>query len=236
MFPGWALAGGTSEFAKRAADSATHARLIREMRSLFRAQTGNTLESVQFREHPSNKALTGKTLADHLRAFGQPLTLDAGFEALIALQLAGGFTGVFYAMADADLDVFLQHPMASISSDGDLVTPGIGFPHPRSYGAFPRVLARYVRERHLLTLESAIHKMTGVPAAMIGLPERGLLREGNFADIVIFDAGRIGDHATYADPHHYSDGVVHLFVNGIPVLTAGLPTHARPGRPIRRPE
>ena len=206
------------------------------MRSLFRAQTGNTLESVQFREHPSNKALTGKTLADHLRAFGQPLTLDAGFEALIALQSAGGFTGVFYAMADADLDVFLQHPMASISSDGDLVTPGIGFPHPRSYGAFPRVLARYVRERHLLTVESAIHKMTGVPAAMIGLPERGLLREGNFADIVVFDADRIADHATYADPHHYSEGVVHLFVNGIAVLTAGLPTHARSGRPIRRPE
>ena len=186
--------------------------------------------------YPTQPLLNGKTLADHLRALDQPLTLDAGLEALVALQSAGGFTGVFYGMADQDLDVFLQHPMASVSSDGDVVTPGIGFPHPRSYGAFPRVLARYVRERHLLTLESAIHKMTGFPAAMIGLPERGQLREGNFADIVIFDAGRIGDHATYADPHHYSDGVVHLFVNGIPVLTAGLPTHARQCRPIRRPE
>ena len=236
MFPPWALAGGTSAFASRAADPATHARLIAEMRSMFRAQTGNTLESVQFRVHPTQPLLNGKTLADHLRALGQPLTLDAGLEALVALQSAGGFTGVFYGMADQDLDVFLQHPMASVSSDGDLVTPGIGFPHPRSYGAFPRVLARYVRERHLLTLESAIHKMTGVPAAMIGLPERGLLREGNFADIVIFDADRIGDRATYADPHQYSEGVIHLFVNGIAVLNAGLPTQARPGRPIRRPE
>ena len=236
MFPGWALAGGTAEFAKRAADSTSHARIVRDMRILFRAQTGNTLESVQFREHPSNPRLTGKTLADELRALGRPLTLDDGFEAMIALQAAGGFTGVFYAMADQDLDAFLQHPMASISSDGDLVTPGVGFPHPRSYGAFPRVLARYVRERHVLTLESAIHKMTGIPAAMIGLPQRGVLREGNYADIAIFDAEHIVDRATYADPHRYAEGVVHLFVNGTAVLRDGAPTRARPGAAIRRPQ
>jgi N-acyl-D-amino-acid deacylase len=235
MFPGWALAGGTAEFAKRAADSSTHARIVREMRTLFRAQTANTLGSVQFRVHPTNPRLTGRTLADHLRALGRPLTLDEGFEALIALQAAGGFTGVFYAMADQDLDAFLQHPMASVSSDGDLVTPGVGFPHPRSYGAFPRVLSRYVRERHVLTLESAIHKMTGVPASMIGLPQRGLLRDGNYADIAIFDAERIMDRATYADPHHYAEGVVHLFVNGTAVLRDGALTTARPGVAIRRP-
>jgi N-acyl-D-amino-acid deacylase len=236
IFPPWALAGGTAAFAQRAADPTTRARLLTEMRAIFRSQTGNTLESVQFREHPTNRQLTGKTLADHLRAAGQPLTLDAGFEALIALQSAGGFVGVFYGMSDRDLDAFLLHPSASISSDGDLVTPGIGFPHPRSYGAFPRVLAHYVRERHVLTLEAAIHKMTGVPAATFGLPARGLLREGYAADIAIFDAERISDRATYSDPHHYAEGVVHLFVNGSAVLSNGVATHARPGTPIRRPE
>ena len=178
-----------------AIDSATHARIVRDMRALFRAQTASTLESVQFREHPTNPRLTGKTLADHLRALGRPLTLDEGFEAMIALQAAGGFTGVF-----------------------------------------PRVLVRYVRERRVLTLESAIHKMTGVPAAMIGLPQRGVLREGNYADIAIFDAEHIVDRATYADPHHYAEGVVHLFVNGTAVLRNGAATHARPGAVIRRPQ
>jgi N-acyl-D-amino-acid deacylase len=138
-------------------------------------------------------------------------------------------------MADRDLDAFLQHPSAAISSDGDLVTPGVGFPHPRSYGAFPRILARYVRERRVLTLEAAIAKMTSVPAAMIGLSQRGALREGFAADIVLFDADRISDLATYSDPHHYATGVVHLFVNGTAVLRDGLPTGARPGEPIRRP-
>ena len=234
LFPAWALAGGTAAFARRAADPATRARLLTEMRDIFRSQTGNTLESVQFREHPSDSGLNGKTLADHLRARGVPLTLDSGFDALIALQATGGFIGVFYGMSDQDLDLFLQHPAASVSSDGDLVTPGVGFPHPRSYGAFPRVLARYVRERHVLTLEAAIHKMTGVPSAMLGVPRRGLLREGNFADIVVFDAERIVDRATYSDPHHYSEGVVSLFVNGVAVLRNGSATGNRPGRPIRR--
>ncbi len=236
MFPGWALAGGTSAFAARAADSATRERIRTEMRALFRSQTGNTLESVQFREHPTTASLNGRTLADHLRHIGEPLTLDAGFDALITLQAAGGFTGVFYGMADQDLDEFLRHPMAAVSSDGDLVTPGVGFPHPRSYGAFPRVLAHYVRERRALTLEAAIHKMTDVPARQIGLPDRGVLRAGAFADIAVFDAATISDVATYADPHHYSTGITHLLVNGVAVLQRGTLTRNRPGRPIRRPD
>jgi N-acyl-D-amino-acid deacylase len=236
MFPTWALAGGTPAFAARVADPAVRARVISDMRTLFRSQTGNTLESVQFREHPTDASLNGRTLADHLRSLGQPLTLEAGFEALITLQAAGGFVGVFYGMADQDLDVFLQHPMASVSSDGDLVTPGVGFPHPRSYGAFPRVLARYVRERSVLTLESAIHKMTGVPARSIGVPDRGQLRAGAFADLVVFDATTIADVATYADPHHYATGVRHLLINGTPVIANGALTRQRPGRAIRRPE
>ena len=234
LFPPWALAGGTSEFAARAAAPATRARLVREMAPLFRSQTGNTLESVQFRVHPTTPALNGKTLADHLRFTSQPLTLDAGFDALITLQAAGGFIGIFSAMSEPDLDAFLRHPMASISSDGDLVSPGTGFPHPRSYGAFPRVLARDVRERHVLTLESAIHKMTGVPATLIGLRDRGVLREGAFADVVVFDAARVQDMATYSDPHHYAVGIAHLLINGQAVLRDGRTTKARPGTPIRR--
>jgi N-acyl-D-amino-acid deacylase len=236
LFPAWALAGGREGFAARAADPRLRARIASEMRGIFRAQTGNTLESVQFREHPISTALNGKTLADHLAANGKPLTLDAGFDALIALQAAGGFIGIFSGMSEPDVAALLQHPRAMVSSDGDLVTLGVGFPHPRSYGAFPRVLARYVRERKLLSLESAIQKMTGIPAAMFGLPQRGLLREGYFADVVIFNAATITDNATFTDPHHYATGVVHLFVNGRTTISRGTPTGARPGVPIRRPQ
>jgi N-acyl-D-amino-acid deacylase len=234
LFPSWSLAGGTPAFAARAADSAQRTRIIAEMRSIFRAQTGNTLESVQFREHPTTPALNGKTLADQLTMNGKPLSLDAGFDALITMQAAGGFIGIFSGMSEPDVEALLQHPRAMISSDGDLVTPGVGFPHPRSYGAFPRVLARYVRERKLLSLESAVQKMTGVPSAMFQLPQRGLLREGYFADIVIFNAASIADNATFTDPHHYSTGVAHLIVNGRATISDGAPTGARPGVPIRR--
>ena len=234
MFPPWALAGGTAAFAGRAADPAIRARIHSEMREVFRSQSGNTLESVQFRVHPTDSTLNGRTLADHLRARGLPLTLDAGFEALIDLQAAGGFIGVFTGMDERDVEAFLLHPRASVSADGDLVTPGIGFPHPRSYGAFPRVLARYVRERRVLSLEDAIHRMTGRPATVFGLIDRGVLQQGAFADIVVFDADRIADRATYGAPHQYAEGVVHLLVNGQAVLRGGATTGSRPGVAIRR--
>jgi N-acyl-D-aspartate/D-glutamate deacylase len=122
-----------------------------------------------------------------------------------------------------------------VSSDGDLVTPGTGFPHPRSYGAFPRVLARYVSERGVLSFESAIAKMTGVPARTLGLHNRGLLRVGMAADIVVLDRARFRDAATFTDPHHYAEGVVDLFVNGRAVILDGAMTGARPGHALRRP-
>jgi N-acyl-D-aspartate/D-glutamate deacylase len=137
-------------------------------------------------------------------------------------------------MDDRDIDAFMLHPLASISTDGDLVKPGQGFPHPRSYGAFPRVLGRYVRERHLMKLESAVMKMTHRVALDLQLEKRGLLKPGYFADLVIFDADRIVDRATYADPHRYSEGVIDLLVNGVPVIRSGALTGTLPGIPIRR--
>jgi N-acyl-D-amino-acid deacylase len=234
LFPAWALAGGNAAFKLRVADPAIRSRIVTEMRTLFRAQTGNTLESVQFREHPTNPQLNGKTLSDHLVAEGKPLTLDAGFNALMTLQASGAFIGIFYGMSNADVDLFLLHPSAMISSDGDLVTPGVGFPHPRSYGAFPRVLSHYVRDRQLLSLEAALHKMTGLPAAVFGIAQRGTLRNGNFADVVLFDAARVQDDATFTDPHHYARGIQHLYINGRAVIASGSRTGAKAGVPIRR--
>jgi N-acyl-D-aspartate/D-glutamate deacylase len=234
LFPSWVLANGQDSVVARIANPVQRARLHNEMKPIYNAQTGGTAASVQFREVKSAPEFAGRTLADYLRARGKSESLDDLVDALIDLQAAGGFTAIVQAMSDRDVDAFLLHRNASISTDGDLVTLGVGFPHPRSYGAFPRVLARYVRERHLLSLESAIAKMTLAPARMLGLTDRGQLRVGAVADIVVFDREHIVDKATFTDPHHYAEGVVHLFVGGTAVLDSLKLTGQRPGIAIRR--
>lgn len=234
LFPAWALADGADSVRARLTQPASRRRLEAEMRPMFSAQTGGTAASVRFRTIPSAPEFMGRTLADYLAARGVTESVDAIIDALITLQLAGGFTGIVEAMSETDVEAFLRHPAGMVSSDGDLVTIGAGFPHPRSYGAFPRVIARYVDQRHVLTLESAIARMSGRPARALGLRDRGLLRAGLIADIVVFDRARFVDKATFTDPHHHAEGVVHLFVNGAAVIQDGALTRARPGRAIRR--
>ena len=234
LFPGWVLADGADSVRARLTNPASARRAHADMRSIFPAQTGGTAASVRFRNVPGAPGLTGRTLADYLAAHSVAESLDAIIDALIVLQRDGGFTATIDAMSERDIEAFLRHPASMVSSDGDLVTPGKGFPHPRSYGAFPRVIARYVGERKILSLESAIAKMTSMPARTFGLQDRGAIRVGMAADIVVFDRARFVDKATFTDPHHYAEGVVHLFVNGQAVIRDGEFTGARPGRALRR--
>ena len=142
-------------------------------------------------------------------------------------------------MDEADVIRIMQHPLSMIETDGDNVGYGIGYPHPRSYGAFPRVLSRYVRDLGVITLEEAIKKMTSMPARWLGQEDRGVIAEGMLADIAVFDPEEIRDLATYADPHQYSVGIEDLIVNGVPVIASGGLTGEKPGRwiqgPARRP-
>jgi dihydroorotase/N-acyl-D-amino-acid deacylase len=128
----------------------------------------------------------------------------------------------------------MAHPQTMIASDGRLSRPGDGKPHPRSYGTFPRVLGRYVRELQLLTLEQGVHKMTGMPAARLRLTDRGLLKEGAFADVVVFDPLTIADRSTFEDPHQYPAGIDHVLVNGVAMVEGGAWTDRRAGRVLRR--
>jgi N-acyl-D-aspartate/D-glutamate deacylase len=123
--------------------------------------------------------------------------------------------------------------MGSVSSDGDLVNPGEGFPHPRSYGAFARVLAHYVRASGALSLEQAVHKMSWMNARALNLHKRGVIGEGWFADLVLFDAGLVEDRATYQDPHRYATGIDYVIINGKLVLDQGELTGERPGRVLK---
>ena len=230
LFPAWCLAGGPQDFAKRITDPASRAKIEREMLTIFPQQAGRGPASIQFRELDSSPKYNGRTLADYLRDRKHPVTVSAGVRALIELQLAGGFIAIFHSMDEADVVRILRHPWAMIETDGDLVGFGVGHPHPRSYGSFPRVLTRYVREQKVLTLEDAIRKMTSLPAAQIGHSERGMVKEGKIADLVVFDSEKIQDLATYTDPHRYPAGIVHLVVNGMPVILNGALTGEKPGR------
>jgi dihydroorotase/N-acyl-D-amino-acid deacylase len=129
----------------------------------------------------------------------------------------------------------LVSPFTMVASDGEIPVFGRGRPHPRSYGTFPRVLGLYAREKGLLTLEEAVRKMTSLPAVRLGLADRGLVRPGMKADLVVFDPATIRDRATFEDPHAYAEGVAFVLVNGIVVVEEGRLSGMRPGRVLPGP-
>jgi N-acyl-D-amino-acid deacylase len=133
-------------------------------------------------------------------------------------------------MSDEDLERIIRHPATMIASDGEVPIFGRANPHPRSYGTFARVVAVYVREKKILSLEEAIRKMSSFPAARLGLSDRGLLRPGMKADIAVFDPAGVRDLATFDKPHQYAAGFSYVIVNGQVVFESGAMTAARPGR------
>jgi dihydroorotase/N-acyl-D-amino-acid deacylase len=163
-----------------------------------------------------------------------------GFDAVCHLLLAnaGAVSIVIFMMSEDDLQTGMRHPLVMVGSDAVATSPEAGLggsrPHPRTYGCYPRVLGTYVRERGVLTLEMAVHKMSGMPARRLGLSDRGELREGAMADLVVFDPGTVADRATYADPIQYPAGVPHVLVAGRLVVHDNRSTGERPGKVLRR--
>jgi N-acyl-D-amino-acid deacylase len=170
--------------------------------------------------HPE---MAGRDLSDIAAAWG--LSEREAAEKL----MPGG--AIYFCQDEADVRAILAYPATMVGSDG---LPGLGIPHPRLWGTFPRVLGRSVRELKLMSIESAVHKMTGLTAERFGLGDRGLLKEGKAADITVFDPATILDHASYEEPEAVSQGVLHVLVNGTAVWLEGRPTGRRPGKPLRR--
>lgn len=236
LFPQWAFSGGQNAFAEVVNNPELKPKLERDMARIFQTErTGNDLRRVQFRVLPSDPSYNGKTMGDLAADRGLPNNLETGLKLATELQLKGGFSAIYHAMQEEDVIRIMQHPLAMIETDGDPVSYGRGFPHPRSYGAFPRVLARYVRELKVLSLEEAVKKMTSMPADQYHQPKRGRIREGAFADITIFDPETVTDQASYTDPHRYPIGIEHVLVNGRFVIRKGALTGERPGVWIKGP-
>lgn len=231
MFPSWVLEGSREVVAKRLADKALRDSILSGIEfNIINDRGGGDIRLVQFGNVPWDTTLNGETLYDYAIRQGVKTDPASGAKLILDIQMKGGASCIFHAMSDEDVERIMKHPFTMIASDG-----GQGFPHPRAYGTFPRVLGRYVREKKLLGLEEAIHKMTGLPASRLGLADRGLLKNGYFADITIFDPGKIIDNATYEEPFQYPSGIEYVLVNGVVTVEKDALTNSRAGKVLRGP-
>ncbi len=236
LIPAWARGGGNDAFRDRTESPALrdsiHAGIVF---NIMNDRGGGDLDRIMLARVQWNEELEGKTLKYWAESRGLEPTAENGADLVIEAQLNGGASCVYFAMSDEDVDRIMQHPMTMIASDGRLCRPGIGHPHPRWYGTFPRVLGRYARERGLITLTDAIRKMTSLPAQRLGMDDRGIIKEGAFADVVIFDPETVIDKATFQAPHQYPDGMPYVIVNGTLMVDDGEFTANRSGRVIYGP-
>ncbi len=234
LFPSWSREGGSAALKDRLNDPEARPRIRDAITRHVNAERGGDPSTIVLSRCSWNAALDGKSLADVLAERGRTVTVEAAAELAIDLQAQGGCRVVLHSMAEEDVRRIMQHPTSMIASDGGIPAPGVGAPHPRSYGTFARVLGHHVREEGVLSMREAIHKMTGLPARRLALADRGVLQEGAIADVTVFDPATIIDHATFADPHQFASGVQHVFVAGEAVLRDGAVTGARPGRVLRK--
>ena len=235
LVPAWAMAGGDSAFRRRLAAPALRDSIVRGIVfNINNDRGGGDLRRVQLARVTWDTTLEGRTLADWAQRRGLAPTPENGAQLVLEAERHGGASAIYHVLDDGDVERIMRHPQTMIASDGRLARLGEGHPHPRWYGTFPRVLAVYVRERKVLTLEQAIHKMTGMPAARLGLRDRGGVAAGNYADLVVFDPATVRDRATFESPHQYPAGIDYVLVNGVPAVDGGRYVNARPGRVLRR--
>ena len=234
LVPPWALEGGRAELKKRLENPALKDSITRGVVNyLLNDRGGGDVRRVQFANVAWDHTLDGKTLYDWAKRKGIDPTPEKTAPLVLEGVLNGGASMVFHVIDEGDVRRIMAHPMTMIGSDGRLSRPGEGVPHPRNYGTFPRVLGEYVRVQHVLPLEQAVSKMTGMPAKRLGLRDRGCIRAGCFADITVFDPATIADKGTFTEPHQYPVGIDWVIVNGTPVVADGKFTDARPGRVLR---
>ena len=231
LLPAWAQEGGRAETLKRLKDPAARAKIKAEtVRIIKNERGGGDPKNIVIAGCDWDKTLAGKNLAEVVRMRGMEPTIENAAEAALWIVESGGCSGIFHAINEADLERILKHPATMIGSDGEIPIFGQAHPHPRSYGTFSRVLAVYVRERRTLALEDAVRKMSSFPAQRLGLLDRGALRPGMKADIVVFDLNQVRDAATFERPHQYAEGTSAVIVNGQVVFERGAMTAARPGK------
>jgi N-acyl-D-amino-acid deacylase len=241
VYPPWAHDGGNAKLIERLKDPAMRARIRKDMMTASRDWDNEWQEIpgpdailIGVVQNPKLLPLQGKTLAAVAKIQNKD-PLEALFDLLIE---DGAFTEVaVFGMAEPDVTLALQQPWVSIDNDSSGTSPegvlGQEHPHPRAYGTFPRILRKYVREEKKLTLEDAIRKFSALPAQRMRLADRGLLKAGMWADVVVFDPAAVRDLATFENPNQLSQGMDYVLVNGVPVIDQRKLTGALPGKVLR---
>jgi N-acyl-D-amino-acid deacylase len=243
FIPQWAHDGGDAKLLERLRDPAARARMRKDMETPTTDWDNEWLEIpgpesvlIGVVQNPKLLPLQGKTLAEIAKLWNKD-PMDALFDLLIEDK---AFTSVaVFGMSEPDVALALQQPWVSIDNDSSGTSPegilGQEHPHPRAYGTFPRILRKYVREEKKLTLEDAIRKFSALPAQRMRFTDRGVLKAGMWADVVIFDPATVRDLATFADPNQLSQGMEYVLVNGTAVIDQGKMTGAKPGKVLRGP-
>jgi N-acyl-D-aspartate/D-glutamate deacylase len=249
--PPWAQDGGTEKLIERLKNKGDRARIRKEMENTnpaweSRYQSAGTWQNVQLAAIGRTRGATSDPVSPNRKYEGMRVAeaaKQAGkdpFEFVFDLLIEerGSVGCVYFIIDEADLALAMQQPWVAVGSDGSALSVEgplrAGVPHPRNFGTFPRVLGRYVRELKVISLEEAVRKMSSLPASILGLADRGTIKEGMWADLVIFDPSLVADRATFEDPFQYPVGIDTVLVNGTVVLDEGTHTNARPGKVLRR--
>jgi N-acyl-D-amino-acid deacylase len=230
--PNWAVAGGRNEGRKRLADAATRAKIVAEMKQNLKDKGFKDYSFAYVASYQGNKEFNGKNIAEITELARKSKKLGDQIDQILEMYDKGGAQMVYRTMSEDDVRNIMREPFTMIASDSSVREFGVGNPHPRGYGDNARVLGEYVRGQHLITLEDAIRKMTSLPAQTFSLRDRGQIREGFAADLVIFDDATVSDKATFDQPHQYAVGFSSVIVNGQIVFDGQKMTGAMSGQPL----
>jgi N-acyl-D-amino-acid deacylase len=232
-FPAWALEGGQEKINARLDDEKTWRQIKAEIKELLAERGFEDLSWAVVATYKADPSLNGLSIKQIAAKVKGRDGADAQLEVARDLIRGGDPQMVYHFMSEDDVARIMRHPQVAVASDSDVLTPGAGVPHPRGYGNNARVLGRYVRELKVISLEEAVRKMTSLPASQFRFADRGLVKEGYAADLVIFDPETVADRATFQQPHQFPAGIPYVIVNGKAVIEQGRDTGARPGQILR---
>jgi len=238
--PRWAVAGTAQDIADRIEDEETHEQIVAGMKEMLVDGGYPDYSYATVARYRPNPSYNGRTISEINRMVERSEGTDNEIQTILDMMVEGGAAGVtqgasmvYHYMSEVDVDTILRYPNAAVASDGSIFTFGSGSPHPRSYGTNARVLSNYVRERNVLTLEDAVRRMTSLPARTFSFHDRGIIRPGFVADLVLFDPDRVTDKATFEDPHQYSEGFDYVVVNGVVAVADGEISDERGGQFVK---
>lgn len=233
--PNWAVAGTQDSINARISNPETHAIIIKEMLAELKSYKFKNYSFAVVANYSADSSYNGKSISEINKLMGRKPNAEMEAETILDMIRKGGAQMVYHTMNEDDVKYILKYPFNMAGADAGIPVPGKGMPHPRGYGTNARILGKYVREEKVISLEEAIRRMTSLAAQKFQLKDRGMLKEGMAADILVFDENEIADKATFEQPHQYSVGMKYIIVNGKLEIDGGVTTNNKAGKILLGP-